>query len=66
MVPHNKVTRVADNEVARAASEQHIITVCVNCTVRQIKLLDEAATRRKSDAPSNDVMCMVMSSILAT
>ena len=27
--------------------------------------LDEAATRSKSDAPSRDVMCMIMSSILA-
>jgi hypothetical protein len=29
-------------------------------------LLDEAAARRKSEAPSHDVMRMVMSSILAT
>ena len=31
----------------------------------EAKVLDEAATRRKSDAPSHDVMRMVMSSILS-
>jgi hypothetical protein len=34
--------------------------------VRLSEGLDEAATRRKSDVPSHDVMRMVMSSILAT